>query len=183
MLEKNPTMLSRQLSSVLSRTVAIAAAIVGSIGPSLAASPSTGSGTFQVGATILVACNVTGSTLTFGGSIDPLQTPGPVDASTALNVTCTKTTPYSVSLSAGANAGNASAFGSRVMKSGNNNLPYQLYLDAGRTQVWGDGNSSGVYAGTGTGSQQQLTVYGRLPSLNGIVPGNYSDTVTLTITY
>ena len=175
-------MLSR-LTSVISRTVAIAAAIVGAVSTSYAASPTTGSGTFQVGATILVACNITGSTLTFGGSIDPLQTPGPVDASTALNLTCTKTTPYSVSLSAGANAGNASAFGSRVMKSGNNNLPYQLYLDAGRTQVWGDGNSSGVYTGTGTGSQQQLTVYGRLPSLNGIVPGNYADTVTLTITY
>lgn len=176
-------MLSRPLSSVLARTLAIAAALVGGISLSHAATPTSGSGTFQVGATILVACNVTGSTLTFGGSIDPLQTPGPVDAATSLNVTCTKTTPYSVALSAGANAGNASAFGSRVMKSGNNNLPYQLYLDAGRTQVWGDGNSSGVYTGTGTGSQQQLTVYGRLPSLNGIVPGNYSDTVTLTITY
>ncbi|MDH0868054.1 spore coat U domain-containing protein [Mitsuaria sp. GD03876] len=173
----------RPLSAVLPRAFTIAAVLIGSIVPSHAANPTTASGTFQVGATILVACNVTGSTLTFGGAIDPLQTPGPVDASTTLNVTCTKTTPYSVALSAGANAGNASAFGSRAMKSGNNSLPYQLYLDAGRTQVWGDGNSSGVHSGTGTGSQQQLTVYGRLPSLSGIVPGNYADTVTLTITY
>lgn len=170
-------------SVALTATVAALAATVISPLTAHAANPSSASGTFQVGATILVACNVTGSTLTFGGSIDPLQTPGPVDASTSLNVTCTKTTPYSVALSAGTNAGNASAFGSRAMKSGNNSLPYQLYLDAGRTQVWGDGNSSGVYAGTGTGSQQNLTVYGRLPSLNGIVPGNYSDTVTVTITY
>lgn len=148
-----------------------------------AATPSSAGGSFQVGATILVSCNVTGSTLTFGGSIDPLQTPGPVDAATSLNVTCTKTTPYAVALSAGANAGNAQAFGSRVMKSGNNTLPYQLYLDAGRTQVWGDGTGSGVFSGTGTGSNQTLSVYGRLPSLSGIVPGNYSDTVTVTITY
>ncbi|UXH79559.1 Csu type fimbrial protein [Roseateles amylovorans] len=148
-----------------------------------AAAPATSSGTLEIGATILVACNVSGSTLNFGTAIDPLQTPGPVDALTSLAVTCTRTTPYSVALSAGANAGNASAFGNRAMKSGANSLPYQLYLDAGRTQVWGDGNSSGVFTGTGTGSQQMLTVYGRLPSLNGIPPGNYSDTVTLTITY
>lgn len=176
-------MSSRLLSAVLVRSVVIASALIGCIAPSQAANPATASGTFQVGATILVACNVTGSTLTFGGAIDPLQTPGPVDASTTLNVTCTKTTPYSVALNAGTNAGSGSNFGSRVMKSGNNNLPYQLYLDAGRTQVWGDGNSSGLFTGTGTGSQQQLTVYGRLPSLNGIVPGSYADTVTLTITY
>ena len=176
-------MLFRLLSAVLARTALATGVLLASITPAQAANPTTASGTFQVGATILVACNVTGSTLTFGGALDPLQTPGPVDASTTLNLTCTKTTPYSVALSAGANAGNASAFGSRVMKSGNNSLPYQLYLDSGRTQVWGDGNSSGVYTGTGTGSQQQLTVYGRLPSLAGIVPGNYADTVTLTITY
>ena len=176
----------RTFSADLRRTVALTAAVAASVISPMsahAATPTSASATFQVGATILVACNVTGSTLTFGGSIDPLQTPGPVDASTALNVTCTKTTPYSVALSAGTNAGNASAFGSRTMKSGNNNLPYQLYLDSGRTQVWGDGNNSGVYSGTGTGSQQVLTVYGRLPSLAGIVPGNYSDTVTVTITY
>ncbi|MBO9688762.1 MAG: spore coat protein U domain-containing protein [Mitsuaria chitosanitabida] len=176
----------RSSTAVLRRAVALATVLSASLIPPLsvqAATPTSASATFQVGATILVACNVTGSTLTFGGAIDPLQTPGPVDASTSLNVTCTKTTPYSVALSAGTNAGNASAFGSRTMKSGNNNLPYQLYLDSGRTQVWGDGNGAGVYTGTGTGSQQVLTVYGRLPSLAGIVPGNYSDTVTVTITY
>ncbi|WP_158218738.1 Csu type fimbrial protein [Roseateles aquatilis] len=175
-------MSSRFFTAVLKRTLLIAIVLGASAMSAQAANPTSASGTFQVGATILVACNVTGSTLTFG-AIDPLQNPGPADASTSLNVTCTKTTPYSVALSAGTNAGNPSAFGSRVMKNGNNSLPYQLYLDAGRTQVWGDGNSSGVYAGTGTGSQQALTVYGRLPSLNGIVPGNYSDTVTVTITY
>ncbi len=149
------------------------------------AAPSAGStsGTLEIGATVVVACQVTGSTLNFGAALDPLQTPGPVDAMTSLALTCTRTTPYSVALSAGANAGNASAFGNRAMTSGTHSLPYQLYLDAGRTQVWGDGNSSGLYTGTGTGSQQMLTVYGRLPSLNGIPPGNYSDTVTLTITY
>lgn len=143
----------------------------------------TANASFQVGATILVACQVTGSTLSFGGNLDPLQVTGPVDAATNLSVTCTNTTPYNVALSAGTNAGGPGAFGARTMKSGTNSLPYQLYLDAGRTQVWGDGNASGTYSGTGSGSAQLLTVYGRLPSLAGVAPGNYNDTVTVTITY
>lgn len=182
MQNNNPIPMSSSLFTAVTNRVATILALATIAGSAVAATPSSSSGSFQVGATILVSCNVSGSTLSFGGAIDPLLNPGPVDASTTLAVTCTKTTPYAVALSAGANAGQ-SAFSSRVMKSGTNSLPYQLYLDAGRTQVWGDGNSSGTYAGTGTGSQQTLTVYGRLPSLSGVVPGNYSDTVTVTITY
>lgn len=168
--------------SLLRRCSLLSVALL-ALTPGHAATPSSNSGALEVGATIVVACNVSGSTLSFGGGIDPLQTTGPVDASTSLAVTCTRTTPYSVALSAGANAGGATAFGNRTMKSGNHLLPYQLYLDAGRTQVWGNGSNSGVHSGTGTGSTQSLTVYGRLPSLAGVVPGDYSDTVTVTITY
>lgn len=141
-------------------------------------------GALQVGATVLVSCNVSGTALSFGGSIDPLLTPGPVDASASLSVTCTHTTPYTLALNAGLNAGGAASFGSRAMKNGTHSLPYQLYLDAGRGNVWGDSsNGSGVYSGTGTGSAQSVMIYGRLPSLAGVAPGNYSDTVTLTISY
>ncbi|SEK61340.1 Spore coat protein U (SCPU) domain-containing protein [Roseateles sp. YR242] len=147
------------------------------------AAPNTTSGTLTVGATILVACNVAGGTLNFGSTIDPLQSSGPIDASTNLSVTCTNTTPYSVALSAGANAGGLNAFSARAMKSGTNSLPYQLYLDAAHSKVWGNGTNSSVHTGTGTGTQQSLTVYGRLPTVANAVPGDYSDTVTVTITY
>jgi spore coat protein U-like protein len=70
------------------------------------------------------------------------------------------------------------------MKSGSNTLGYQLYLDAGRSSVWGDGSaSSSTSSGTGTGSAQTLTIYGRLPSLANVVPGSYTDTVTVTVSY
>lgn len=139
--------------------------------------------TFQVTATINSACTVSGSTLNFGSAIDPLATATPIDATSTLSVRCTNTTPYTVALNAGSNAGGASAFGARAMKSGSNTLAYQLYLDSGRGTVWGDGTASSTYAGTGTGSTQSLTVYGRLPSLAGVVPGSYTDTVTVTVTY
>ena len=149
------------------------------------ADAATTTGTLTVNATLLSSCNVSGSVLNFGSTIDPLSASVPVDASSTMSVQCTNTTPYAVSLNAGANAGGASAFSNRNMKHGTSNLlGYQLYLDSGRSTVWGDGTaSSSTLAGTGTGSSQTLTIYGRLPSLTGAVPGGYTDTVTVTITY
>lgn len=144
----------------------------------------TASGSFPVSATVTSACNVTGTLLNFGSSIDPLTAGVPLDASSTLTVTCTNTTPYSVALDAGTHAGGAAAFGSRAMKSGANTLAYQLYLDNGRSSVWGDGTGgSSASSGTGSGSSQLLTIYGRVPSLSGVIPGSYTDTVTITITY
>jgi spore coat protein U-like protein len=154
----------------------------------LASSPiadaATATGTFQVSATVVSACTVSGALLNFGNSLDPLSAATPVDSTSALTVQCTNSTPYAVSLSAGANAGGATNFASRAIKHGSSTLGYQLYLDASRSTVWGDGtSSSSTQSGTGSGSNQSLTIYGRLPSLSGAVPGTYTDTVTVTITY
>ncbi|SEL83830.1 Spore coat protein U (SCPU) domain-containing protein [Roseateles sp. YR242] len=140
--------------------------------------------TFQVTATVISACTVSGSSLNFGNTLDSLSSSTPVDATSTVSVSCSNTTPYTVSLNAGANAGGASNYASRTMKSGSDTLAYQLYLDSGRSTVWGDGtSSSSAKNGTGSGSTQSLTVYGRLPSLANAVPGSYTDTVTVTISY
>ena len=134
----------------------------------------TASNSFQVTATVTSSCTVSGTTLNFGASIDPLAASVPLDATSTL----------SVALNAGANAGGPANFSARAMKSGVHSLGYQLYLDAGRATVWGDGTaSSSTSAGTGTGSAQTLTIYGRLPSLANVVPGSYTDTVTVTVSY
>ena len=148
------------------------------------AQASTASNTFQVQATVISSCQVAGTSLNFGGSIDPLAAATPLDATSTLTVVCTNTTPYTVALNAGANAGGAANFSARTMKSGSNTLGYQLYLDTARSTVWGDGTaSSSTSAGTGTGNSQSLTIYGRLPSLANVIPGAYTDTVTVTISY
>ncbi|MBQ1766983.1 MAG: spore coat protein U domain-containing protein [Aquincola sp.] len=151
---------------------------------SLCAWAGTGSSTFQATATVVSACTVSGSLLNFGSAIDALSAAVPVDASSTLAVQCTNTTPYAVSLSAGVNAGGGTNFASRTMKNGSHSMAYQLYTDASRATVWGDGTaSSSQVTGTGSGSSQTLTIYGRIPSLTGAVPGTYSDTVTVTISY
>ena len=140
--------------------------------------------TFNISATLISACSVSGATLSFGTAVNPLSTAVPLDATSTLSVQCTNTTAYAVALNAGTNAGGASNFGGRAMASGANSIGYQLYSDTGRSTVWGDGsNSSSTVSGTGSGSTQTLTIYGRVPSLSGAVPGSYSDTVTVTVSY
>jgi spore coat protein U-like protein len=75
------------------------------------------------------------------------------------------------------------------MASGANTLQYNLYTTAGFAIVFGDGTgstqtSSGVGAGVATANT--LTVFGQLPDSatnQAAVPGSYSDTVTVTVTY
>jgi len=141
-------------------------------------------GTMPVIATVISACAVSASVLNFGTSIDPTTAILPVDATSTMSVTCTATTAYTIALDAGLNAAGATNFSARAIKFGANTIGYQVYTAAGRTTVWGDGTAStSTVGGTGNGLLQTLTVYGRLPALSGAVPGIYTDTVTITITY
>jgi spore coat protein U-like protein len=70
------------------------------------------------------------------------------------------------------------------MTNGANTLNYSMYTTAGRTTVWGDGTLSTVtQAGTGNGTGQALTVFGRVPTGQYVTAGSYTDTVTATVTY
>ena len=168
----------RQVSRLLPIVVALAA---------LAGQPAhagTATGSFSVSATVISACTVSGSALSFGTTVNPLSTAVPLYAQSQLSVQCTNTTPYAVALNAGTNAGGASNFSARAMKNGSNSIGYQLYSDTGHSTVWGDGtNSSSTVSGTGSGSTQTLNIYGSVPSLAGAVPGSYTDTVTVTVSY
>ncbi|MBB3047521.1 spore coat protein U-like protein [Litorivivens lipolytica] len=72
------------------------------------------------------------------------------------------------------------------MSSGANSLNYNLYTDPTYLTVWGDGNG-----GTATvpGAIGVLllpidhVVYGRIPAGQNSAAGNYSDTISVTVTY
>ncbi|AWH52862.1 spore coat protein U [Stenotrophomonas sp. ESTM1D_MKCIP4_1] len=112
--------------------------------------------------------------------------PGNIDRTATLTLTCLKNTAYQVSLNNGLN--NPSATLTRRMSTaiGGSSyyLNYELYRDAGRSQRWGSTLNVDTASGTGTGSAQQLTIYGRVPPVSGQPPaGTYSDRITVTITY
>ncbi|MEO6928903.1 MAG: spore coat U domain-containing protein [Casimicrobiaceae bacterium] len=141
--------------------------------------------TMPVKITIQNACNVTTTaptTLDFG-------TAGPlvanVDNSSTITVTCTNLAPYTVGLDAGLNGGGV--INARKMISGAATVGYQLYSDAARTLVWGFvtpvAGSGTAIAGTGNGTAQALTVYGRVPPQTTPAANVYTDTVAVTVTY
>ena len=103
------------------------------------------------------------------------------DVTSTFNVQCTNTTPYSVGLNAGAGTGATTT--TRLMTNGANTVAYQMFSNAGRTSNWGNTVGTDTVAGTGNGTQQTLTVYGRAPPQTTPAPATYNDTVTVTITY
>jgi spore coat protein U-like protein len=140
--------------------------------------------TFNVTASVLATCSTTATALTFG-----TYTPGAgtLANSSTISVKCTKNTPYTVALNAGTTAGGTLA--QRLMGSGANKLQYNLFTTAALTTIFGDGTGgTGTGAGTGAGvaTANTLTVFGQLPdnaTNQAAVPGSYSDTITVTVTY
>ncbi len=140
----------------------------------------TATDTFDVTASVIDACQITAADHSFGSysSISGSN----LDATSSINILCTNGTSYDVELNAGTTVGGAIA--ARLLTDGANTLAYNLYTTSGRTTVWGDGTgASATVAGTGSGSLQSLTVYGRVAASQAVPVGSYSDTVTATITF
>ena len=140
--------------------------------------------TFAVTATVQPSCTTSATALGFG-----TYTPGNGALASTSNITvnCTKNTAYTIALNPGTTTGDS--FVQRLMASGANSLQYNLYTTAAFTTVWGDGTGTtatqtGIGAGRGTAST--FKVYGRLPDSaanQAAVPGTYTDTITVTVTY
>lgn len=138
--------------------------------------------TLSAQATVVKTCSVSAEPLDFGsrGLLDQ-----PVDATSSLQVRCNAGTAYSVRLGSGSAPG--ATFANRRMQRVDAPaaaIGYQLYRDAGRTLVWGDGSAGTVTAGgVGTGGESTHPVYARLPAQPSQPPGSYRDTVVVTVTY
>jgi spore coat protein U-like protein len=161
-------------------TPSIILAFAGAMLPWGMASAATDTDTFDVTVTVIAACGISATDHDFG-TYDALS-PSPLDSTSTISVTCTSGASYSVALNAGTTGGGT--IPARLMTDGANTISYNLYTNSGYGTVWGDGTGgSSDVTGTGSGSVQDLTVYGRMPAGQGEPAGAYSDTVTATITY
>ena len=129
-------------------------------------------------ATVLANCTVSATAVNFGSS-GPITSN--VDASGTVSVACTNATPYAVALNGG-NAG-ASDPTQRKMSKGTESITYGLYQNPARSQPWGSTSGGNTVGGSGSGSGQALTVYGRVASQTTPSPGTYTDSVVVTVTY
>lgn len=156
---------------------ALSAFAVSTVFAAQAASAATETSNMAVSASVSSVCSVDASPLAFGEVATSGATPG----TATIAVVCTGGGNYTVGLDDGLNAIGAT----RYLVSGSNGLAYGLFKEVGHTNRWGDAGAE-LVSGTGSGSEQDLTVYGQITSGQTLVSGNgtpYTDTVLVTLTY
>lgn len=164
------------IKSTLAAAVLVAAGFAG------AANAAQDTTTFQVKITITESCDIHTTKATdvdFGSNARGKS--GNIDAEGKLVVNCTLGTPYNIGLNGGMHGTGVT---DRKMNNGGILIPYGLYKSAGRSDNWGD-TGTGLLPGTGTGSNQDIPVYGRVvgSDTQHAPAGLYTDTITATITY
>lgn len=148
--------------------------------PAPPARAGTATNTLTVNATVLGICTIDPATLDFG-SYDSTAN---VDVAASITVRCTQGSSYWVGLGLGSNPAGAT----RQMASGGVSfLAYELYRDAGRTQIWDNADPAPAPPHSSAGnpgySAYATPVYGRIP-LGQVVPmGAYTDSVTMTVNF
>lgn len=135
-------------------------------------------------------CNITAVGPAFGLYDPSSATPATTNGSVTATCTWTGGGATTVNLVASYSAGNSGAFPNRFMLSGTERLNYNIYFDSTYTTIRGNGT-----AGTQTGQASVTvnpgnrirtatgTLFGRIPAGQNVVPGNYNDTIIITLTY
>lgn len=129
-------------------------------------------------------CSVTNAAVAFG-VYDPTSTAA-LDTMGVLDISCDGKFQVTVSLNVGDGVG-ASYSGGRKMKriGGAQTLTYNLYRNSSRTQVFGNGSGGSrtlILSNSSHNYSQPIwaRIFGNQPLT---LPGNYVDTVIVTVSY
>jgi spore coat protein U-like protein len=129
--------------------------------------------TAQLGLT----CSVSPASMNFGTYVGALSTPG----ATPITVKCTVLLAYNVGLNAGTGSG-ATTTTRKMTGPGSATLSYQMFQNSALTTNWGNTTGTDTESGTGTGSSQTLEIYPEAAAGQYVVPGTYTDTITISAT-
>lgn len=164
------------LGDYIMRKIALGIAAAAAIASTPALAAGTATGTVDVSLNVSSACSVTAQPLDFG-STSAFTTA--IDVSSATTVKCTPTAAYSVFVSYGNNAGGGTQ---RKLLSTTTTatVNYDIYSDSTRLVAW---SPTVGRTGIGNGLEQDMTLYGRVPTQTAVAAGDYKDTVTVTVNY
>ena len=140
----------------------------------------TATGSMLVQATVLESCTVVATPMLFGALTDVGS--ANVNSTATLTLACTPNADFDIAMNDGTNASS----GQRRLKHSANAefLNYNLYIDAGRSQPWGNTAGTNTKPGTAPLGTSVHTVYGQIPAgVAGVSAGAYADTVTVTVTF
>lgn len=118
------------------------------------------------------------------GAYDPLAG-AHLDSTFTIRIRCVPVAVAVVSISTGGSGTYATRQMSHNITPGIDKLNYNLYVDAARTQIFGDGVTGGTFTYThpATGGVKTSTVYTRAFMDQWPATGFYQDNLTVTITY
>ena len=136
-------------------------------------------------------CSVSATPVAFG-TYSPVS-PTPLDGQGSVIVDCNGN-GNQASVSIKLDAGLWGTYASRAMAQGADRLFYNLYTDPGRNTVFANGTTVSCTTGvtnlpcvgsdpSGNTLRATRPIYGRMPTGQDVASGNYSDTVTVTITF
>jgi spore coat protein U-like protein len=134
---------------------------------------------FSIGASAYAQCswvvNPTtmdfGTYSVFGGATNATTATGSIRCTGNLVVTVSSTT------------GGSGTYAQRRM---NGVVNYQVYIDAGRTMVWGNatgGTSTYTFVNNGGPNTYSGFAYGQVPGGQDLAPGLYTDTLNVTLSF
>ena len=134
-----------------------------------------------VGAAVAAKCTISTTAIAFG-SYDPIGTHAsdPLESDGSVTITCTKNAAATIGLGTGANASGSTR---RMTDDGTNHLAYELFSDAGRTEVWDEGDGLFDAGAAPSKAPRSFPVYGRVPANQDVPAGDYADTVEATVNF
>lgn len=135
----------------------------------------------EASAQLTPSCTISATSVNFGNY--NVFNGSAVDSTGTITYTCNSAASnITISLSTGA----SSTYRSRAMSKGAEALNYNLFRDAARTSIWGDGtNGTGVYTRNNPQNNNPIsvTVYGQIPAGQDVSAGTFSDTISATINF
>jgi spore coat protein U-like protein len=129
---------------------------------------------------------VNANTVAFG--VYNPQSPAGTDSTGTIRVICHGAKGTKVAYTIQLGPGEHGTLAARAMRRGSDLLRYNLYRDAARTQVWGDGTAGSLQVGdayvlTIPAENRAYTVYGRIFSGQGVRVGAYHDRIVVTLNF
>jgi spore coat protein U-like protein len=136
---------------------------------------------FATDASAAPSCTISATSVNFGSY--NVFTASATDSTGSVTISCNGSAHnVVVSLS----KGSSTTFNPRTMLKGTETLSYNLYRDAARTSIWGDGTggtSTYTNANPSNNSDIIVTIFGRVPAGQDVTAGSYSDTVSAVINF
>ena len=129
------------------------------------------------------SCSISVASGVSFGAYDPLNT-SPLDQTGSITYQCGVLFLGTITIDL--STGSSGTYAFREMEKGGDSLRYNLYRDATRILIWGNGTSGSSRFGPVLpilGIPQTLTIYGRIPARQASPVGTYTDTVTATINF